>query len=441
MMISRSESGSALAIVVALSAIASLVISITIAMSVYRSNKSLTETHKVKARYAAESAISRRIFELLNDPSSLKIPDTINVNNDTVSRGDKNSYSVSSVTEPYLTITGTGKHESEQYHVQAQFGKELPKELQYALVLFSSSSPLEIGSGKINGDIRTAGSVNGSFNGKIIDPTNTEHVILKAEIPVKIRNSNLTRLDMHSNDYKIYHANSAFKGQELLELEEQNSIRVNGSLLLNNQINNKLITLQKPLSIIIKGDVQISGNIVINDIEVICGGEFKLLGNARIVNGCVYVKKKSFFSDESQYRGSLYSESSVNIAGQAQILMPSFFLLTGDSAKEDRSYTALEMSGESRFAGTVISTRSGTHSEIGKASLFMGYLQTQGKLVLKGNVYGTVLVNQMVDNLDSDENRMAEGSINRELLPRSFVLPVFLGVGDNFRLIRWTEYD
>ena len=164
----RDCSGSAIVLVVSVGALVTLMVFTWVAFSVRRYHAVIDKRDELRARYAAESVISKAVLARRQNPSGRLRPDSVVI----VRQGDsamsvtmdsscvyEDSGHASSADADiaeegsFLRVTASGRSGKASCEISALFGTGLPLQFKYALILNSQNAkPLEIRKGRIMGN-------------------------------------------------------------------------------------------------------------------------------------------------------------------------------------------------------------------------------------------------------------------------------------------------
>jgi hypothetical protein len=436
--------GSAIAIVVLTGAIVTFLVFTWVTFSLMNSKKTVAIAQNISARYAAESAISKSIYFLLSHPvtdtvlidtslgadstSAFSFSDTVRHTSASASVSDQGAF---------LKITALGKSGDASCEIEASFGRDPGSAFRYALVL-ADPRPLNMGSGKIWGDVLLNAPPKGQISGKM--------EIGKASVPLidtKMFLNSMAEMERkillpESSDI-VLQGSRAFGGKNPPPFKKHGTLFVEGNLLIDNNTFGPLLEIKGPGTIISTGEIQISGNTYVHNVEILALGTIKCFDKVRLENVTLYSQNILYLDDQVKFSGSMYSFERVVIANQALVQMPSVVFIKGLPTAKNKK-TGFFLSGEAQFSGTVIcmGIRSLTHIE--KEALFTGLFYSPGNIELEGTVLGCVVAQSMRSENDSTANILAGGIINRGKLPASFALPNSFGkTGENYKLVEWIE--
>jgi hypothetical protein len=448
--------GSAIMLVVSFGALVTLLVFTWVVFSVKRYHVSIERRDGLRARYAAESVISQVIYEkMVNPGDSLKRNDTgvmlqptpdSTMTDDPLPYTDSlhNSSATAMVEEEgsYFRVKAEGRAGTGDCTIDALFGIELPPEYRFALILAgicSDNTPLQIRRGKIIGDVQLPKGVNGPITGKVEKgagkpPVNPD------KFAAEIREFD-KKLDIGDSAETVLPTTQTFTDKKPPPVCKDKDLFVNGNILIESRSRIPFV-VSGPGTIIATGNIQISGTVVIDNVEILALGNVQCFDNARLQNVTLYSRQMIGFGDKVTVSGNLYAKESIVLAGQATVEMPTFaFTKDNPSKKDGNKNCGLQLTQQSRFSGTFFCNGALTTSLIERDARFTGLFYSMGYLILEGTVFGCVAAASLTENIDDagTTNILAGGTINRKILPKNFIVPCAFGqAGTAYRLVSWT---
>lgn len=442
-------------LVVSLGALVTLLVFTWVVFSVKRYHASIDKRDELRARYAAESVISQVIYEkMVNPGDSLKRNDTgvmLKPSPDTLIADDPLTYTdslhASSATATaeeegsYFRVKAQGKAGNNGCDIDALFGIELPPQYRFALILAgagSENTSLEIKRGKIIGDVSLPKEPHGPLNGKFekcAAKPGVDFGKFKKEIETYKR-----KMQTGDSGETSLTTTQTYSGKSP-PISKDKDLFVNGNILIESRSQTPLV-VKGPGTIIATGNIQISGSVIVDNVEILAIGNIQCFDNARLQKVTLYSSQMIGFGDKVKVSGNLYAMENLVLAGQASIEMPTFAYVGGDSAKKGSPKTyGLQLTQQSRFSGTYYCNGPYTVSLIERDTRFTGLFYSMGYLILEGTVFGCVAAQSLIENsIDAGQtNVLAGGTINRKVLPKNFVVPCAFGLaGTTYRLVSWT---
>jgi hypothetical protein len=471
--------GSAIVLVVSVAAVVTLLIMTWVMLSVRRYHAVVEKRDGLNARYAAESVVSKALYErMINPQNNRDSSGTLIVQRDSTglkpSLSDstrKSGISDSAVSADSLTDYVDSVHHSSgaaslaeegtflrvkaeghcaKAHcvIDAQFGLGMPPPFRYALVLTEQNRQLEIRSGRIIGDVHLANKPSGPIQGKIETP-------VEANLP-KIAEDKLAKecrkleamLTLPDSSETGLQGAQVFYESAPPPLKEGQTLYVNGNILIENR-SKRPFTVKGPGAIVAAGDIQISGPTVMDNVTIAALGNVQCFDDARLQKVTVFSKSLIGFADDVRVSGNFYACEKLVCAGRSTVEMPSFAYVKGTlppKANPERDFGGIEITQQSRFSGTAFCLDGKTISSIERDDRFTGLFYTHGQNVIQGTVFGCVaaaLLREAVilrGNMEQQKNILAGGTINRKILPKNFVVPAVFGQpGSRYSLISWSE--
>jgi hypothetical protein len=452
----QNNRGSAIMLVMAIGAVVTFIVFSWVAFSVRRSHSVIDTRDRLNARYAAESAVSKALYERMINPQGPLYPDSAvqivragdslgqTADESTVVYVDSLHGSEASATlnedGSYVRVVAAGKAGNATWDIDALFGQELPPDFNYALILSVQNKQLEVRRGRITGDVKTAQQPSGSIDGKVdagsivtlppVDEGKFTAVMTNLEAKLSFSDSAET----------VFQGSQAFDEHTLPPFDSGRTIVVNGHVLISGGFV-KPLTLKGPGSIVATGDIQISGAVDIEDVECIAIGRVKCFDACRLDKVTIYSQQSIYLDNEARVSGNLYAFNTITLAGQSTIAMPSFAYVKGEMSKDPRkNVVGLQLMQQSRFSGTFFCASAASYSIVERDARFTGLLYTRGRLELCGTVFGCVAAFELAESVEDTRNALAGGIIIRKVLPGNFVIPPAFGrKGAGYRLVSWSE--
>jgi hypothetical protein len=452
----QNNRGSAIMLVMAIGAVVTFIVFTWVAFSVRRSHAIIDTRDRLNARYAAESVVSKALYERMINPQGPIAPDSAvqivragdslgkAAAESTVVYVDSLHGSDASATlcedGSYVRVVAAGKAGKATWDIDALFGQELPPDFNYALILSVQTQQLEVRRGRIVGDVKTAQQPSGSIDGKIdagsivtlppVDEQKFAAVMTKLEAKLSFSDSAET----------VFQGSQSFDEKTMPPLDSGRTIFINGHVLINGG-SAKPLTLNGPGSIVASGDIQISGAAVIENVEFIALGQVKCFDACRLDNVTLYSQQSIYLDNKARVSGNLYAFKTITLAGQSTIAMPSFAYVKGEMSKDPRKNVfGLQLMQQSRFSGTFFCATAASYSIVERDARFTGLLYTRGRLELCGTVFGCVAAFELAESIEDNRNALAGGTIIRKLLPGNFVIPPAFGrKGAGYHLVSWNE--
>jgi hypothetical protein len=452
----QNNRGSAIMLVMAIGAVVTFIVFSWVAFSVRRSHSVIDTRDRLNARYAAESVVSKILYERTINPQGPIAPDSAvqivragdslgkAAAESTVVYVDSLHGSEASATlredGSYVRVVAAGKAGKATWDIDALFGQELPPDFKYALILSVQNKQLEVRRGRIVGDVKTAPPPSGSIDGKIDAGTIVTLPPVAEEKFTALMSKLEAKLSFSDSAESVFQGSQAFDEKTMPPLDSGRTIAVNGHVLISGG-QTRPLTLKGPGSIVATGDIQISGAVVIEDVECIAVGQVKCFDACRLDKVTIYSQQSIYLDNEARVSGNLYAFNTITLAGQSTIAMPSFAYVKGETGKDPRkNVVGLQLMQQSRFSGTFFCASAASYSVVERDARFTGLLYTRGRLELSGTVFGCVAAVELAESVEDSRNTLAGGTIIRKLLPGDFVIPPAFGrKGAGYHLVSWSE--
>jgi hypothetical protein len=452
----QNNRGSAIMLVMAIGAVVTYIVFSWVAFSVRRSHSVIDTRDRLNARYAAESVVSKALYERMINPQGPIVPDSafqIVRAGDSLNQAaaestlvyiDSLHHSEASATlheeGSYVRVEAAGRAGKATWDIVALFGQEMPPDFKYALILSVQNKPLEVRRGRIVGDVKTAQQPAGSIDGKIdagsivtLPPVDERKF---AEVMIELEG----KLSFSDSAETVFQGSQVFDEQTMPQLGNGRTVFVNGHVLISGGLT-KPISLKGPGTILATGDIQISGAAAIEDVECIAVGQVKCFDACRLDKVTIYSQQSIYLDNEAWVSGNLYAFKTITCAGQSTIALPSFAYIKGEAGKDPRKNVfGLQLLQQARDSGTFFCAAAASYSIVERDARFTGLLYTRGRLELGGTVFGCVAAFELAESIEDNRNTLAGGTIIRKVLPSNFVIPPAFGrKGAGYRLVSWSE--
>ncbi len=252
------------------------------------------------------------------------------------------------------------------------------------------------------------------------------------------------------------------------DLQKIDSV-VNGPLLIDG--GSIEISWRDTGTIIVKGDLQVTGEVNVEGINFIVAGEIKLLDKASFVKSNIFSQSRLFIGDEARFEGNALALHSITVYGKAQITGKSS-LITGATSSSATSavktsdslkYSIL-LSEESEIDAICIAIGAPGSIKTDQETKIIGILWAQHTVCHRGRMAGLICAGRVVDcddplmdatSFDSSSTALNKGATGKssplaatqlfnsmsgdlEPLPEiaQYNLPFFLG---RLSIVSWKE--
>ncbi|MCX7726035.1 MAG: hypothetical protein N2053_04215 [Chitinispirillaceae bacterium] len=298
-------------------------------------------------------------------------------------------------------------------------------------------------------------------------PARGEVVKVKEGLPINTQwlNKTIDRYLTEISDVDSLLVNPPLLIQNRLDLSKIDSV-VNGPLLIDGSYSH--FSWEDTISVIVRGDLQITGDVRISGINFIVAGEIKILDKAN-VNSNLFTPLRIFIGDYAIFEGSAFALKSIAVYGKAQVINKST-LLAGSVKKSstekasDSVKFSIFLSEESVIDGVCLAIGIPGSIKTDKECIIKGILWAQKMVCHRGRMEGLIVAERLVDCDDplqmaaeivtqdsssaKKENKVSYGLVKEELfnsipgevepLPsiKSYYLPWFIG---RLSIVGWYE--
>lgn len=179
---------------------------------------------------------------------------------------------------------------------------------------------------------------------------------------------------------------------------------VNGPLFLNSPM--AAIVWKEKRRIYVEGDVQITGNAAVENVDFVCDGDFKCLDQCALRNVSVFTTKHLVIGDRSCFSGNALVLSSVLVYRNARIENKSVIVAYGETSvqlqdsaqrKNPQLPISIFLRDNASVDGVIVACGTPGGIETDRNTLVNGALWASGTIVHQGSLYGILRANQLTD--------------------------------------------
>ncbi len=228
------------------------------------------------------------------------------------------------------------------------------------------------------------------------------------------------------------------ENEQLKELPGQ----IEGSLMLDGQYRD--LHWASESTMVILGDLQTTGDVVLEDLELIVGGEVKLFDNTQLKNVTIFSQSRVYLGNQSRFQGQITAESDIEIYDDAVVEAPSCIVATGGTQKRDAAAEGIDgkftlhVRNRSSVEAVLISTRAEGGILTEPETTVKGILWAEGRVCHQGQLQGIIKAKCLVteENPFHTEKNMLEGSIEPLERVSHYVFPFYIG---DLSVTAWKE--
>jgi len=225
-----------------------------------------------------------------------------------------------------------------------------------------------------------------------------------------------------------------------------------GDLFIDGSMHDLRLSSDRTIRVL--GDLQVTGDVVIEKAAFVVAGEIRLLDRTHFKNVTLFSRSRIVISDESVYSGNAISLSGYFIYRTAQVIDKSTLLATRQSSKPRKSGTsakpdsttqavAIDLAEKARLDACIISLNDGG-TRIGKDVVIRGILWSDGKVCNSGMIEGVLKARTLGGCTDEQPNAppplpgimIMTGTIRQLENIDEYHLPFFMGEKD---IVEWWE--
>jgi hypothetical protein len=223
---------------------------------------------------------------------------------------------------------------------------------------------------------------------------------------------------------------------------------VNGPLIIDGSYHD--IVWKEDRTIQVMNDLQFTGDVLIEDVTFIVGGETKIFDKARLKNVSIFSQKSAFVADESEFEGSLIAIGNIEMYGEAKIRGKSLIVGVGPSSTkaETKAKQGDEQSAKSPFAvylrdratadAAILSLHANGGLFVGADAQVRGVAWSESRACIEGRIEGVVRANVLCAREDPGNGQ--QNTLNGVIKPLETIadyhLPFFIG---ELSILTWNE--
>lgn len=278
----------------------------------------------------------------------------------------------------FFTLQSTGKFKKEKRLVTAKLGSKIPA-LPDTVLLYYNDSPWE--GNKPDGEI----------------------VLLK-DPPSDSTTSLLSK--MLSDYQEKLQTDDSLMFDQPLTIQSQRELdkikdTINSHLIIDGS--NFGLSLKGNRSITVLGDIQITGEVSIEDVTLIAGGEIKLFDESKLLNVSLFSNSRIFIGDFANYQGDALACHSVTIYGNASVRNKSTIVVSGKSSKsssqsqKDSLQYSIIIADKAMVDGTCMALRTPGSIKTEQNTLVTGILWAKNTVCHRGRMKGLINASRVID--------------------------------------------
>jgi hypothetical protein len=220
---------------------------------------------------------------------------------------------------------------------------------------------------------------------------------------------------------------------------------VNGPLFLNSSMSS--IVWKEKRRVLVDGNILITGNTVVENVEFVCTGDLKCLDQSALRNVSVFTAKQLVIGDRSRFSGNALALVSVLVCNDAQIGNRSVIIAFGEDQSKPIDSThqqtqklpiSVYLKDNVSVDGVIVACGTPGGIETDKNTIVNGALWASGAIVHEGSLFGILRANQLTD-MQTIKAAAASGQglpVNKNILSGSikplqsvtgYIWPYFMG--------------
>ncbi|MBN1577902.1 MAG: hypothetical protein JW913_15185 [Chitinispirillaceae bacterium] len=188
---------------------------------------------------------------------------------------------------------------------------------------------------------------------------------------------------------------------------------VNGPLLIDGA--HIGVTWRDTGTVLVKGDLQITGEVLIEGVDFVVAGEIKLLDETKLITSNLFTQSRLFIGDLARFEGNALALHSIAVYGKAEITGKST-LIAGSARSSSSKSTASDslkfsilLSEESVIDAVCIALETPGSIKTDRETRITGILWAQHLVCHRGHMNGLICAGRMVDCDDPLQMESASG--------------------------------
>jgi len=335
----------------------------------------------------------------------------------------------------FFILNSVGKFKKAQRQVTAKLGSKIPAQPDTVL-LYYENSPWE--GNRPNGEI--------------------------ALLPTPPSDSTTSLLSRMLSDYqeKLMADDSVMFDQPLTiqSQREMDKIKdtINGHLIIDGS--HFELSLKGNRTITVLGDIQITGEVFLDGLSLIAGGEIKLFDKCQLRNVSLFSNSRIFIGDYASYNGDALACHSISIYGNATVKDKSTLVVSGNSSATSSSSSdsmrySIIIADNACVDATCMALRSPGSIKTEHNTVITGILWARNTVCHRGRMHGLISALRVIDCDDpgqltpltsapkdsSGGKIIYKSAVPGELSPlaniNDYPMPFFTGIPS---IIDWKEY-
>ncbi len=234
---------------------------------------------------------------------------------------------------------------------------------------------------------------------------------------------------------------------------------INGHLIIDGS--HYKLSLKGNRTIAVLGDIQITGEVFLNGISFLAGGEIKLFDESELRNVSLFSNSRIFIGDRASYQGDALACHSISIYGNAIVKDKSTIVVCGKSSHNsspsgsDSLQYSIIIADNATVDGTCMALRTPGSIKTEHNTLITGILWARNTVCHRGRMLGLISAKRVIDCDDpgqlaplstapkdsSGGSIIQKSAVPGELAPliniSDYPMPYFTGFPS---IIDWKEY-
>jgi hypothetical protein len=339
--------------------------------------------------------------------------------------------------EGFLHITSSARYRSYRKTITATLGAALPKAFSAGLII-TGGEKLRVQGGTVEGKVlmRQAPQPAGAF---------MEFELLTGDLPEfneKFFTDEMQRIFQASqkldSSQKSLGELVVYNSSRPLEFKNDSILTHAGNVLIQGDRFGKTMIIEGPGLIESGLGIQISGDVQLKNITLVCQGDLACFDQSRLINCTLLSSSRVHLGGKTDFSGTIYSQGTLEIMNEAKVRPYSVMFVKGGGKKQGDK--AVFMDEQVTVSGTLLVSDVSGIVYLGYDAIFSGIIYTRGFIDIRGLLNGAAAAKGFKTRLEEGgavQNVFMDGKIDRAALPYDYCAPAGLLVEPDFEVVEW----
>ena len=431
--VTRDQRGAILVAILVILLVVMIIFLAVLTYGLHRQAQHMKRMNFTAATFLAEAGIQRCLSELdkrvlFPDKSSRQSPNGGTISTQVTAWG------------PYLLVTSEGSMANQKATLSALIGSSDPEFFDAAISVCDENYPFVVtGHTQIRGDVNTGsqGLEIGRIRGEGV--TTKDYHIGQVNIfnSLAVPSLDSTVLNRYRDEQtnrrstvdRVEHGSLIISGHDGDPFGSDDRLQVENDLVLTDEV---VISTSSVRSLFVGGSAEIGGRSrLIGPIEIVADRSIVIKDSAAMDMVLLYAEDSVVLAGNCRFSGTIVCRGRISVRDDAALVYPSLLLLRVDESSESNdgiflsSSYPLESTCYASLADTSVSSQK-CMILVDTATTLTGYLVSDGRVDLRGQLIGSVITEQFYLHLPPTTfvNWVKDCYIDRNMLSFNPVLPV-----------------